>query len=159
VIKDSPFYEDLDHFTDNSVADYYKPVAGQFLCHQEAQIGQATDNTFTFSFSGLPANTKLYYAVIAAHDDVNRLPRRIEIGSHSTHHFRTQCATNDKLVFGFSSCHDPFSTAQHGQHIMMCLTTEAQRSVSAVVIKYTLMLMIKRTCIQFGNGSVSIRIK
>jgi len=115
VVKDSPFDGDVDALGTQAISDYFGDDYPGFSVHQQADIDGVTDNTHTFSFSDLPSNTKLYYALIAANDDDNNLERRIEIGSHSKHHFRTPAADNDKLVFGFSSCHDPFSTAQHGQ--------------------------------------------
>jgi len=91
----------VDQFlTDNNITTNYA---------KSVKIGKDTDCTHTFKITGLQANCRYYYAVIADVEHLDEIPRRTEIGYQDIKSFITLPDSPKKISFGFYSCHDPFS--------------------------------------------------
>ncbi len=106
---------DLVRLGEKKVDAYLKSAGVDQAGAQKLSFLPATDNTNTFEFTGLAPATKYHYYLIADTNDVEEVPRRTEVGFESRHSFRTMREAPDSLVFGFYSCHDPFSVPGHSE--------------------------------------------
>jgi len=115
VVSEKPLKGDLDTLGGREVDDFLTDQQAQVVFVQSAEINQSTDNTHVFEINTLSAGKRYYYSVIADRQHANDTPRRTEIGNQEKKFFRTLPAQPDDVVFGFHSCHDPFSSASYSE--------------------------------------------
>lgn len=115
VVSEQPLTGDLDSLNGLQVSDYLidQSIAASYV--EPKYISNATDLTHVFDITGLKKNTRYYYALIADIKHKNTILRRTEIGNQEKKYFKTLPEQASRVVFGFYSCHDPFSNASHGQ--------------------------------------------
>ncbi|WP_417811270.1 alkaline phosphatase D family protein [Thalassospira alkalitolerans] len=81
---------------------------------EERDITRTTDQTMTFEVSDLTPDTRYYY-YLASDDPDLALERKVELGGDHQYWFRTLAKNPQSLLFGFYSCHDPFSVKPNNE--------------------------------------------
>lgn len=114
VVSEKPLTGNLDSLDGMQVDTFLTSQKITALTYQ-ANITEATDNTHTFLVRGLNPGKRYYYAVIADLAELQRIPRRTEIGYSNRPFFDALPEDLSRITFGFFSCHDPFSTATRSE--------------------------------------------
>jgi len=115
VVSELPLSGDLDSLDGKEVDNFLLEQPSPVTFYKRTCITKLSDNTHVFEIDSLSADKRYYYAVIADLQHANDIPRRTEVGHHEKKFFRTLPLSPDKIVFGFHSCHDPFSTASYSE--------------------------------------------
>lgn len=81
---------------------------GHIIFNDKYNFTDSTDLTHCFQITGLKPDTRYFYYVVVDKSRTD-VERRVELGGGHQYWFRTLPKSITSLVFGFYSCHDPFS--------------------------------------------------
>lgn len=117
VVSDKPISESLDLDTlDGKQVDRFLSDNNITTVYSKSEdIDGTTDQTHTFTITGLTPGNRYYYYVMADVKHHGSIMRRTEIGNQESRYFDSLPQDLSKITFGFYSCHDPFSNIDHGE--------------------------------------------
>jgi len=115
VLSKQPFDCDLVRLDDMGVEAYFSANHIPVIVSPAINIQKSTDLTAVYQIQGLSRDTKYYYTLVSDISDASIVQRRAELGSENQYHFKTPPSKTEKLVFGYYSCHDPFSQRPHSE--------------------------------------------